>query len=47
MDSLQKADTGGYIHETHIVEGNGHWMDRVDTAAGSWMARYTRNPSPR
>lgn len=47
MDSLQKADTGGYIHETHIVEGKGHWMDRVDTAAVSWMARYTRNPYPR
>jgi len=47
MDSLYHADPEGYIHETHIVEGKPHWMDRVDTAAISWMYRYTRNPYPR
>ena len=47
MDSLQRADPEGYIHETHIVEGKPHWMDRVDTAAVAWMAQYKRNPYPR
>ena len=46
MDSLQKADPAGYVHKTTIVEGAGHWMNRVDTAAVSWMAAYTRNPAP-
>ena len=46
MDSLQNQDSGGYIHETHIVEGKGHWMDRVDTLAVDWMAQYVRNPYP-
>ena len=47
MDSLQRQDIGGYIHETHIVKGKGHWMDRVDTVAVSWMAQYRRNPYPK
>ena len=47
MDSLQHSDPDGYIHETHIVEDMGHWMNRVDTAAVSWMAKYTRNPYPK
>lgn len=46
MDSLQQADTEGYIHETHIIKGKGHWMDRVDAAAVPWMAQYKRNPYP-
>jgi hypothetical protein len=46
LDSLQKADPQGYIHKTHIVEGKGHWMDRADTLAITWMAQYTRNPYP-
>ncbi len=46
MDSLQKADTGGYVHETHIMQGMGHWMLRADTAAVAWMSRYSRNPWP-
>lgn len=46
MDSLQQADNEGYIHETHIVKGKGHWMDRVDAAAVPWMAQYKRNPYP-
>ncbi|MCR5131440.1 MAG: alpha/beta hydrolase [Prevotella sp.] len=47
MDSLQNADPEGYIHETHIMEGMGHWMLRADTVAVPWMAKYKRNPYPR
>lgn len=47
MDSLQQADPEGYIHETHIMEGMGHWMNRADTVAVPWMAQYKRNPYPR
>ena len=46
LDSLQQADSEGYIHETHIVEGKAHWMDQVDTAAISWMEKFRRNPYP-
>lgn len=47
MDSLHRADPGGYVHETHIMQGMGHWMNRADTAAVPWMARYRREPRPR
>ena len=46
MDSLRQSDPQGYVHETHIVEGKAHWMERVDTVAVAWMAQYTRNPYP-
>lgn len=46
MDSLQQADNEGYIHQTHIIEDKGHWMDRVDAAAVPWMAKHIRNPYP-
>lgn len=46
MDSLQRADSEGYVHETHIMEGKGHWMDRADTVAVAWMSRFRRNPYP-
>lgn len=46
MDSLHRADPDGYIHEGHIVAGKEHWMDRVDTAAVSWMETFARNPYP-
>jgi hypothetical protein len=46
MDSLQQADPEGYIHQTHIMDGMGHWMMRADTAAVAWMAQYRRNPYP-
>jgi hypothetical protein len=46
LDSLQHDDPAGYIHFGRIVEGKPHWMDRVDTLAVEWMARYTRNPYP-
>lgn len=47
MDELQQAMPEGYVHETHIVAGKGHWMDRADTLAVSWMPRFTRNPLPK
>jgi hypothetical protein len=46
MDSLHRADTEGYIHETHIVPDKGHWMDKQDTAAIPWMAKFRRNSVP-
>lgn len=47
LDSLQRQDPQGYIHEGHIVAGKGHWMQQADTAAISWMAKYERNPYPK
>lgn len=47
MDSLAAAAPGGYVHETHLVAGKGHWMDRADTAAIGWMARFRREACPR
>ena len=47
MDSLQRTCPNGYIHETHIMEGKGHWMDREDAAALPWMAQYRRQAWPK
>lgn len=47
LDSLQRAKPEGYIHETHIMQGMGHWMMRADTLAIPWMAKYRRDPYPR
>lgn len=47
MDALQAGDPEGYIHEGHIVEGKGHWMDLEDAAAVPWMAAHVRNPYPK
>ncbi len=47
MDSLRNDCPEGYIHETHIMEGKPHWMDREDRAALPWMQRYVRNPYPK
>lgn len=47
MDELSQTVPGKYIHETHIVAGKGHWMDQMDTAAISWMQRYTRDAHPK
>lgn len=46
MDSLHLDDPKGYPHETIIVSGCGHWMNRTDTAAIGWLSEYTRNPRP-
>ena len=47
MDSLARRAPGGYVHATHILPGKGHWMDRADTAAIGWMARFRRTENPR
>ena len=46
LDSLQTADSVGYIHETHVLEGYPHWMELKDAAAVPWMAQFRRNPYP-
>ncbi len=46
LDSLQKQDSGGYVHYGEIVKGKPHWMDRKDTLAVQWMAQFKRNPYP-
>lgn len=46
LDELQKADPEGYLHQTTIYEGLGHWMDRKDAIALKWMAPHTRKPWP-
>jgi len=47
LDELAEKDPSGYVHETHIVAGKGHWMDREDAKAVPWMARHTRTPWPK
>lgn len=46
LDSLHALDPEGYLHQTNIVGGKGHWMDRADTAAIEWMAQFDRNAGP-
>lgn len=46
MDSLQRTDPEGFVHETHILPGKPHWMDLEDKAALPWMAQFRRNPYP-
>lgn len=47
MDSLQQTCPEGYVHETHIVPGKPHWMDREDAAAVPWMAKFRRQAWPK
>ncbi len=47
LDSLQSNNPNKYIHETHVVKGKGHWMERVDSVSVSWMYKFTRNPYPK
>lgn len=46
LDALAAADKGGYVHQTVIHEGKGHWMDGEDAAALKWLAGFTRNARP-
>ncbi len=46
LDSLQKKDPAGYVHDVHIYPDMPHWMSRRDTIAIPWMAKYLRNPLP-
>lgn len=47
LDELAKQDPGAYVHETHIIEGKGHWMSLLDAAALPWMQKHTRDPWPK
>lgn len=47
LDLLEKNESGGYVHETHLVKGKGHWMDREDAAAVPWMAKFARKAWPK
>jgi poly(3-hydroxybutyrate) depolymerase len=46
LDALRAADPQGYPHTVTLHEGKGHWMDRQDAVAVSWMATYTRPTAP-
>ena len=46
LDSMRKADPGGYAHVVSLHEGRPHWMNREDTVAVPWMAAFKRNPLP-
>ncbi len=46
LNQLQANNPGHYIHETHLYEGLGHWMDLKDAVALPWMKKFTRNPIP-
>ncbi|MGI9242604.1 MAG: transglutaminase domain-containing protein [Verrucomicrobiales bacterium] len=47
LDVLEDESGGGYVHQTNIVKGKGHWMDREDAAAVPWMAKHVRNAWPK
>jgi hypothetical protein len=47
LNALQQNDAEGYVHQTNIVAGKGHWMDREDAAALPWMAKHERNVWPK
>lgn len=46
LDSLQRADTAGYTHISHIYPQYGHWMEHADTVSLGWMAEHTRQSNP-
>lgn len=46
LDRLAQEDPGGYVHQVHIYEGLGHWMNKLDAEAVPWMAEFRRNPWP-
>ena len=46
LDRLQASDPEGYIHDVHIFQGYGHWMQLQDAIALPWMHSFERNPLP-
>jgi poly(3-hydroxybutyrate) depolymerase len=46
LADLQKKDADGYTHLVKLHAGKGHWMDRQDAEAISWMAKFRRNSFP-
>jgi len=47
LAELQKSDPDGYQHFVKIYPNKGHWMDREDAVALPWMAKHTRNVTPK
>jgi hypothetical protein len=47
LAALHASDPAGYTHLVKIYPGKGHWLDREDSAAVPWMARFTRDPLPK
>lgn len=47
LDKLAKSDPGGYPHKCIVYPQYGHWMNREDAVAVTWMAKHTRNPWPK
>ena len=46
LKTLQQQDLQGYVHEVHIHQGLGHWMNLKDAVAVDWMAGFRRNSLP-
>jgi hypothetical protein len=46
LAALQKTDPDGYPHQAVIHESKKHWMDKEETMALPWMAKFVRNPNP-
>ena len=44
---LRENDLNGYRHLVKIYENKGHWMAGLDSAAISWITRFTRDPFPK
>lgn len=47
LDSLQRADPGGYKHSVQLHKGRSHWMNKEDTVALPWLASFRRNTTPK
>ncbi len=46
LKKLKDGDRDGYEHVVKIYPEYGHWMNREDTIALPWMAKFERNPNP-
>lgn len=46
LEALRKADPEGYDHVAKLHEGKGHWMDRDDAEAITWLAARVRPAVP-
>ncbi len=46
LDQLHNEDPDGYVHFVKLHEGKGHWMDRQDAEAVTWMAQFNRSRAP-
>ena len=46
LQKLQSDAPGSYLHDVHIHQGLGHWMNLQDAVALPWMAQYNRRPTP-